>query len=165
MNISRSYCQSPLGILEISCSENNLVGLKFVEQELLPSSPNLPRLHQEVRHQLKAYFEGKRKSFDLPFGFSGTDFQKKVWQALIEIPYGETRTYQDIAKAIGNPKAARAVGMANNKNSIAIVVPCHRVIGSNGKLTGYAGGLEIKAKLLRLEQALFIDYQRKNLEP
>lgn len=101
--------------------------------------------------QLEEYFLGKRKIFDLPLEFNGTDFQKSVWRSLLEIPYGKSATYKDIAKMIGNEKAVRAVGGANNKNKIMIVVPCHRVIGSNGKLVGYAGGLEKKAFLLNLE--------------
>jgi len=101
--------------------------------------------------QLQEYFAGKRKVFDLELAPSGTDFQKKVWQALLKIPYGKTATYKEIAAAIGHPKAARAVGMACNKNPIAIIIPCHRVVGSNGSLTGYAGGLEMKKRLLELE--------------
>lgn len=102
--------------------------------------------------QLQEYFRGKRNSFDLPLEPKGTEFQKKVWNALIEIPFGETRSYGEIAKIIGNEKASRAVGMANNKNPIPIIIPCHRVIGSNGKLVGYAGGLHIKEKLLEIEK-------------
>ncbi len=101
--------------------------------------------------QLKEYFAGKRKIFDFPYQLKGTDFQQKVWAALCEIPYGQTRTYKDIALAIGNPRACRAVGMANNKNPMSIVVPCHRVIGSNGKLVGYGSGLDMKQALLQLE--------------
>ena len=95
--------------------------------------------------------DGKRKSFDLPLKPEGTEFQKKVWNALLDIPYGETRSYKDIAVAIGNPKACRAVGMANNRNPISIIIPCHRVIGANGSLVGYGGGLPIKIELLNLE--------------
>lgn len=102
--------------------------------------------------QLEEYFAGKRKNFDLPLAPKGTDFQKRVWKALTDIPYGETRTYGEIAAAVGNPKAARAVGMANNKNPIGIIVPCHRVVGADGKLVGYAGGMEKKEWLLNLEQ-------------
>lgn len=102
-------------------------------------------------YQLKEYFAGKRKIFDFPYQLKGTDFQQKVWAALCEIPYGQTRTYKDIALAIGNPRACRAVGMANNKNPMSIVVPCHRVIGSNGKLVGYGSGLDMKQALLQLE--------------
>ncbi len=101
--------------------------------------------------ELDEYFKGKRKEFSFPMLPEGTDFQKKVWNALREIPYGEKRTYKDIAIVIGNEKACRAVGLANNKNPLPIVVPCHRVIGSSGKLVGYAGGLNIKEKLLKIE--------------
>lgn len=109
------------------------------------------KLLLEAEKQLKEYFEGKRKEFNLPLEENGTDFQKKVWDALKKIPYGETRTYKDIAKVVGNEKAARAVGMANNKNNIPIIIPCHRVIGNNGALVGYALGLEVKKYLLDLE--------------
>ena len=105
----------------------------------------------EAVKQLNEYFDGKRQSFDLPLKPHGTEFQQKVWSALLEIPYGQTRTYGEIAAAIGNPKACRAVGMANNRNPIAVIIPCHRVIGSNGALTGYAGGLKAKEILLELE--------------
>ena len=98
--------------------------------------------------------DGKRKVFDLPLSLKGTDFQKQVWQALRDIPYGETRSYKQIAVAIGNPKAVRAVGMANNRNPLLIVVPCHRVIGTDGKMVGYAAGVDKKEFLLRLEGSL-----------
>lgn len=101
--------------------------------------------------QLKEYFEGSRKDFDLPIQPEGTEFQKKVWDELLKIPYGETKSYKDIALAIGNEKACRAVGMANNKNPIPIIIPCHRVIGSNKKLVGYSGGIDVKEKLLNIE--------------
>lgn len=106
---------------------------------------------QPYRAQLEEYFAGRRKKFDLPLDLQGTDFEKRCWQALLTIPYGETRSYADIARAVGSPKAFRAVGMANHNNPVAIVVPCHRVIGANGDLTGYGGGLEVKRKLLELE--------------
>ena len=102
--------------------------------------------------QLEQYFAGRRKTFELPLAPEGTAFQLKVWQALQEIPYGETRSYGQIARAVGNEKAARAVGMANNQNPISIIIPCHRVIGADGKLVGYGGGLERKACLLELER-------------
>ena len=102
--------------------------------------------------QLMEYFNGQRKSFDLPLNPKGTEFQKKVWNALLNIPYGSTCSYKDIAVNIGNEKACRAVGGANNKNPIFIIIPCHRVIGKNGSLVGYGGGLDIKLKLLELEQ-------------
>ena len=108
---------------------------------------------KETITQLEEYFIKKRKTFDLPLKLEGTDFQKQVWKALLTIPYGKTATYKDIAKIIGNEKASRAVGMANNKNKLLILIPCHRIIGSNGNLTGYAGGLEIKQKLLNLEKS------------
>ncbi len=101
--------------------------------------------------EIKEYLEGRRKTFDLPLAPNGTAFQQKVWNALCTIPYGETRSYSEIAEIIGNPKACRAVGMANNKNPIIIMIPCHRVIGKNGSLVGYAGGLETKEYLLNLE--------------
>lgn len=120
--------------------------------ELLPiSNEKETPLSAKVYAQLSEYFNGERKSFDFPFKMEGTPFQKKVWSALCEIPYGETRSYKEIAIAIGSPKACRAVGMANNRNPIAIVIPCHRVIGSNGDLVGYAGGIEVKKALLKLE--------------
>ena len=106
---------------------------------------------RETEYQLNDYFTGKRKHFSLRLDFSGTKFQKDVWHALLTIPFGETRSYCQIAKQIGHPKAVRAVGAANSKNPVSIITPCHRVIGSNGKLIGFAGGLDIKARLLELE--------------
>lgn len=111
-------------------------------------------LIKKTKQQLDEYFAGKRKEFDIPIKLEGTDFQIKVWKELLKIPYGETYSYLDIAKRIGNPKASRAVGMANNKNKIIIIVPCHRVIGSNKKLVGYACGLDVKEKLLELEKEI-----------
>lgn len=109
-------------------------------------------LLKKAYQQLQEYFEGNRKNFDLPIDMGGTQFQQKTWQALLKIPYGETWTYKQVAIAAGNEKASRAVGNANNKNHIAIIIPCHRVIGSNGNLVGYAGGLDKKEYLLELEQ-------------
>ena len=111
-------------------------------------------LIKEAYRQLSEYLIGERKSFDLPFNPRGTEFQRQVWKALFDIPYGETRSYKQIAEAIGNPKAVRAVGMANNRNPLLIVIPCHRVIGANGKLVGYAAGIEMKEYLLKLEKSL-----------
>ena len=108
----------------------------------------------QARQQLTEYFAGQRREFDLPLAPAGTDFQRRVWELLREIPYGETVTYGELARRLGNPKSARAVGMACNRNPIAIVVPCHRVVGSTGSLTGYAGGLDAKAFLLKLEGVL-----------
>ena len=111
-------------------------------------------LIKEAYRQLSEYLKGERKGFDLPLLIKGTTFQQQVWKALLEIPYGETRSYKQIAVAIVNPKAVRAVGMANNRNPLLIVVPCHRVIGANGKLVGYGAGIEKKEFLLRLEKSL-----------
>jgi len=110
------------------------------------------QLIKEAKEQLEEYFNGERKEFHLPLEPKGTEFQKQVWRALRKISYGTTKTYKEIAVEVGNEKACRAVGMANNKNPIPIIIPCHRVIGSNKKLVGYAGGLELKEKLLRLEK-------------
>jgi len=110
------------------------------------------KYEKKVVQQFEEYFSGERTTFDLEFRLEGTDFQVKVWQALQNIPYGETRSYKDIAESVDSPKAYRAVGMANNKNKIPIIIPCHRVIGSKGQLVGYAGGLNIKKILLDLEE-------------
>lgn len=107
---------------------------------------------RKAREQMQEYFAGRRKSFDVPLYVEGTEFQKKVWNALLSIPYGETRTYKQVAEAVGNEKACRAVGMANNRNPLMILIPCHRVIGSDGRLVGYGGGMDIKEYLLRLEK-------------
>lgn len=109
-------------------------------------------LIKKAAKQLEEYLNGSRTMFDLPLNPQGTEFQKSVWKALCDIPFGETRSYKQVAVAVGNPKASRAIGMANNKNPIMIFVPCHRVIGSNGNLVGYAGGLDLKEKLLSLEK-------------
>jgi len=110
-------------------------------------------LIKKAAAQLREYFDGKRKTFDLPLAPRGTEFQLTVWKALQAIPYGKTCSYGQLADKIGNPKACRAVGMANNRNPITIIIPCHRVIGSNGSLTGYAGGLDLKDKLIMLEKS------------
>lgn len=106
----------------------------------------------KAKQQLEEYFSGKRKTFDLPLAPNGTEFRQKVWRALLEIPYGKTATYGELAEAVGNPRAARAVGMALNKNPIPIIIPCHRIVGKNGTLTGFAWGVEIKQYLLSLEK-------------
>lgn len=135
--------------LDLICSEDAIVSLSFRTGE--ETQRPLTALEQQVKEQLQEYFEGRRSSFDLPLAPEGTDFQKLVWEELLKIPYGESRTYSEIAVAIGRPKASRAVGNAINKNPIAIIIPCHRVIGKDGNLRGYAGGLELKEMLLRLE--------------
>lgn len=106
----------------------------------------------QCKSELEEYFAGKRQAFNVPISFNGTDFQNAVWQKLLEIPYGQVMSYSELAAAIGRPKAARAVGSACNKNPIAVIVPCHRVVGKSGSLTGYAGGIGIKEKLLELEK-------------
>ena len=148
-----NYIDSPIGVLGLVQEEECLTEVFFGKSESHQdySQEETPLL-KEAKKQLEAYFEGCQKSFDLPLNPKGTDFQKTVWQALLLIPYGETRSYKDIAAAIGSPKASRAVGMSNNKNPLSILVPCHRVIGSSGKLVGYGGGLAIKEKLLGLER-------------
>ena len=140
---------TPVGPLTL-CSDGAAVkALRFgIHGET--DAPELPVL-QQCALQLAEYFSGRRRQFDLPLAPEGTPFQRSVWRALCQIPYGETRSYGEIAVQIGTPKAARAVGMANNRNPIPILIPCHRVIGSTGKLVGYAGGLGTKEALLNLE--------------
>jgi O-6-methylguanine DNA methyltransferase len=162
---------SPIGPLFLAASAEGLVALEFDarlpgQQSIRPNPRHLreeekglrfedsPRRMQPYLNELEAYFAGKRREFSFPLDLRGTDFQLACWRALLAIPYGETRSYADIARAIGKAKAFRAVGMANNRNPIAIVVPCHRVIASDGTLCGYGGGLDVKRKLLELEGAL-----------
>lgn len=145
------YCETPMGTITLTEEDCALTGLHFGKQSLAEERET--PLLEEARIQLSQYFQGQRRVFDLPLQLKGTPFQRAVWQALVEIPYGETRSYGEIATAIGRPKATRAVGMANHVNPLAIVVPCHRVIGKNGSLTGYAGGLDFKRYLLNLEAA------------
>jgi len=159
----KTYCQkisSPIGRIYISADNRYLRAISFSENRqsaadlvggiIFESNPII----QQAAEQLRQYFARKRTTFDLPITFTGTEFQRKTWQSLLNIPYGETRSYLQQARAIGNPKAVRAVGRANGLNPIAIVVPCHRVIGKSGKLTGYAGGLERKEFLLNLESKI-----------
>ncbi len=142
--------ESPIGLLQVVCSHTALTAIHFSDH-LQADRPGNSELLREVVRQLQQYFSGERRLFDLPLEAQGTPFQQKVWQALQTVPYGTTASYKDIAVAIGNPKAVRAVGLANARNPIPIVVPCHRIIGSNGRLTGYAGGLWRKEYLLKLE--------------
>jgi methylated-DNA-[protein]-cysteine S-methyltransferase len=135
-------------------SEAGLLALEFGGGKSKTGWVESPEKIAGYARQLQEYFAGQRREFDLQLDIRGTDFQKRCWQELLEIPYGETRSYADIARAIGNPQAVRAVGLANGQNPIAIVVPCHRVIGSDGSLTGYGGGLGVKRKLLQHEGAL-----------
>ncbi len=142
--------ESKLGLIKIEYENDKIISLKKLDDEPEDFGCKSDFINNVIC-ELYEYFDGKRKSFSFKFSPKGTDFQKRVWSELCNIPYGKTCTYKDIAKAIGNEKASRAVGMANNKNPLAIVVPCHRVIGSNGKLVGYAGGLDMKEYLLKLE--------------
>jgi len=149
-----SRIDSPVGPLLLAISERGLVALEFGRGDVAAGWVESPEKAAPYARELEEYFAGRRRRFDLPLDLRGTDFQKSCWQELLKIPYGETRSYADIARAIGNPAAVRAVGLANGHNPIAIMVPCHRVIGSDGSLTGYGGGLETKRKLLELEGAL-----------
>lgn len=152
---------SPVGNLTLVATETQLYSVFWAS----PKFSGLPlagevfekenAILKETKKQLKDYFNGERKKFDLPLAWSGTDFQNSVWQALTKIPYGETQSYSELAEAIQNPKAVRAVGMTNSRNPIAIIVPCHRVIGKNGSLTGFSGGLHNKELLLKLEEKYF----------
>jgi len=145
--------QTPIGRLGLVEADNRLTNLYF-EHDGLPSGLAVRETELLVKacQQLTEYFSGKRTVFTLPLAPTGTEFQKRVWQVLCRIPYGETLSYQGVAKALGNEKAMRAVGQANNKNPIPIIIPCHRVIGANGALVGYGGGLQIKETLLALEK-------------
>ncbi|BBZ51615.1 methylated-DNA--[protein]-cysteine S-methyltransferase [Mycobacterium heidelbergense] len=151
---------SPIGPLTLAGRDSVLTNLRMVDQTYEPSradwSPD-PGAFGDAVEQLTAYFAGELSDFDLDLDLRGTEFQRRVWRALLTIPYGETRSYGEIAEQIGAPGSARAVGLANGHNPIAIVVPCHRVIGASGSLTGYGGGLERKRALLELER------QRANL--
>jgi methylated-DNA-[protein]-cysteine S-methyltransferase len=148
--------ESPLGPLTIAVDDRGLREIRFPSGGM-PAAPD-PHWHEDVSavaeavRQLRAYFSGELESFDLALAPQGTPFQQRVWAELCRIPYGETISYGELARRIGNPNASRAVGLANGSNPIPIVIPCHRVIGSNGKLTGYGGGLPIKEKLLALER-------------
>lgn len=157
--LSYKLVGSPIGVLKLVASAQGLVAILWEND-----NPRRVRLGDEVEEashpmvvqtemELREYFAGKRNTFSVSLDMRGTTFQKQVWKALLAIPFGETRTYGDLAKRLGNPSATRAVGAANGRNPIAIIVPCHRVIGANGNLTGFAGGLEAKAHLLNLEGA------------
>lgn len=165
------YFDTPVGRLEIGEDGEGICQIGFTdrmvsEEEKKPDSKkrhsgwrtegiriyeNETPLLKQAKRELAEYFEGKRQVFDLPLSFYGTRFQMTVWSALTKIPFGETRSYGQVAAAAGSPKGSRAVGMANHNNPIAIVVPCHRVIGAGSELVGYGGGLDVKEKLLRLE--------------
>lgn len=159
MSLSYKIIDSPIGKLKLVASDKALVAILWENDK-----PRRVRLRElkvngqhpvllETERQLKEYFAGKRKEFSIALEMNGTQFQKNVWEALLAIPFGETRSYAQLAKQLGNPRATRAVGAANGRNPVSIIVPCHRVIGSSGKLTGFAGGLEVKAQLLSLESS------------
>ncbi len=153
--MGHAYCyNTPIGKIIIGEKDNKITHLLFEGNSIplgyiIKETPTLAKAHS----QLQEYFKGQRKEFKLDLNPSGTEFMKKVWTSLLKIPYGETRSYKDIAISIGHDKAYRAVGLANNRNPIAIIIPCHRVIGANGSLIGYGGGLHIKTFLLELERA------------
>lgn len=144
------YILTPIGIVQICAYDDAIKSIDFVEEQIYSESSIT--FVESAKTQLDEYFRGTRTSFDLKLALSGTEFQMRVWNELIKIPYGQTATYGEIAKRIGDGKASRAVGGANNKNPIAIIVPCHRVVGSNNKMVGYAGGLWRKEGLLKIEQ-------------
>lgn len=148
MNSYYDNYQTPIGNMEITASNTAVEAIDFVET-LHPVRSNA--VTDLVKQQMLEYFDGNRQTFDLPLGAQGTDFQQQVWQALCGIDFGHTCSYSDIANKINNPKAVRAVGAANGRNPLTIVVPCHRVVGMNGSLTGYASGVERKAWLLNHE--------------
>ena len=147
------YYDSPIGMLRLFANEKGITRIQFafdMKESIHSVEAKTPLLQEAVR-QLTDYFTGIRKEFSLLLDLQGTDFQLRTWNELRSIPYGETRTYKQIAEAIDCPKGCRAVGLANNRNPIPIIIPCHRVIGANGDLTGYAGGLDIKKRLLAIE--------------
>ena len=145
--------ESPLGALLAVAEGRDLVGLHFADRAAEPDGERADGAFAETERQLREYFTGQRQRFELPLAPRGSAFQLRVWKALEQIPYGRTRTYGELARELGEPGAAQAVGAANGRNPLAVVVPCHRVIGSDGTLTGYAGGLERKRQLLDLEAA------------
>lgn len=158
MQLVYMYMDSPVGALKLVAHDQALVAVMWDNED--HKRVRLAELIENIQHpmllkvkqQLEQYFAGQRQQFNLPLDFQGTDFQQQVWRALLTIPYGETRSYKDIALQIGNEKAVRAVGVANGRNPISIIAPCHRVIGSGGALVGFAGGLDKKQILLSLEQ-------------
>ncbi len=149
--INYDYLETSIGLMEIVCEDEFLIGLKLVLEKNHRVNEN--KTSREVKSQILEYLNGSRKTFSVPFKLNGTDFQKKVYEETLKIPYGSTKTYGEIANSIGNPKSTRAVGMVLGKNPIWIIMPCHRVIGKNRKLTGFAGGIDKKLSLLKLENS------------
>lgn len=146
-----AYINTPIGILEVKGDGEGLVSVLFKDSENVVIPKEIPGELREAVAQLQEYFEGKRQKFSLKLSPEGTDFQKRVWKQLQEIPFGKTTSYQQMANTLGDPKVIRAAASANGKNPISIIIPCHRVIGSDGSLTGYAGGLHRKKWLLEFE--------------
>lgn len=153
-----TYVDSPIGTLRLTIRDGRLTGLHVADHEKCPPLGDRcvedPTAFDEVKRQLDEYFAGRRTSFEIPFELDGSPFQRQVWQALTEIPFGETISYGELARRVGRPGAARAVGAANGRNPVSVVVPCHRVIGADGTLTGYGWGNDRKAWLLRHEGAV-----------
>jgi len=148
------YCASEIGTIEVGGTESEILSVEFVEQRRTEYESH-PLVREGVR-QIREYLSGQRREFDLPLGLHGTDFQQQVWRQVLAVPYGQAATYQELADAIGNPKAVRAVGAANGKNPLPLIVPCHRIIGHDGHLVGYGGGLWRKEWLLRHEGYLLL---------
>lgn len=146
-----TYYKSPIGTLELVCTNSELAEINYVEK--LKPNKELNSITKKVIKQLEEYFAGERETFELPLKQKGTIFQENVWQKLTQIPFGETRSYKELARMTGSPKAARAIGNANNQNHIPIIIPCHRVVNADGKLGGYASGTDKKKMLLELEGA------------
>lgn len=147
------YLDTPIGTLRLTAAGGKLCGIDFEGHYPAEDDSEADPVLDECARQLREYFAGARRDFDLPLAPAGTAFQKRVWQALARIPYGELRAYRDIAAEVERPAAARAVGAANRRNPLPIVLPCHRVVGRDGSLTGYAGGVTLKRRLLELEGA------------
>ncbi|MGE0016429.1 MAG: methylated-DNA--[protein]-cysteine S-methyltransferase [Bacteroides sp.] len=150
--INYYFYETVIGYLTISADEQGITDVSFGKRNPVHAVCQETPVIKQAVNELQEYFEGRRREFTVPLHPQGTDFQLRVWQVLRTIPYGKTWSYKQVATAAGNPNASRAVGMANNRNPIAIIIPCHRVIGANGRLVGYAGGLDVKEKLLEIEQ-------------
>lgn len=147
-----AFCKTPIGTAELKADNNGLLSVKFIDLDITDVSSRVPRILKEPIKQLTAYFNGELKEFNLKLNLKGTKFQKKVWQLLLKIPYGKTLSYLELSRQFGDESAIRAVAHANAVNPLWVIIPCHRVIGSDGSLTGYAGGLWRKEWLLNHEQ-------------
>ena len=150
--LHRAHSETPLGWIEMVCSESGLCALRALDVAPSPALPIAHPILKQCAQQLDEYFQGERKTFDVPLDAMGTEWQNRVWAALHEIPYGTTATYGEVARNLGAPTASRAVGAANGRNPIWVIVPCHRVVGASGALVGYAGGMSRKMQLLDLER-------------